>query len=102
MSDTVQVEYEELMQVAQLFCAYAETFKTRWGGVVQDVGNLQAGEWEGNGANRFYQRMNDNIDPALREFIQALELSCANIKTIKDKMQQAEEEAQNCIVASLT
>jgi len=71
-ADIIQVQYDQLEQIAVRFGQQAEAAAETQGRVQQSLRSLQSGGWEGRGAAAFFGEMSSEVLPALNRLSAAL------------------------------
>lgn len=89
----IQVQYEQLQEIARRFEAQAETSQEMHQNIRQHVDSLSNQGWVGEGASAFFGEMEDDIFPALRRLTEAFEESIVVTSRISEIFRTAEEEA---------
>ncbi len=94
---TVRADYDQLKQVASTFGKNADSCKQTLQNIISNKETLQGGDWIGQGANAFYQEMDETVVPTLRRLINALDSAARSASQISSIMKNAEEEAANVL-----
>src|SRR5574337_658370 len=87
----VRADYEQLAQIAQVFCQQSETTQQVLRALQNDVNTLQRGDWVGKGAEAFYAEMNTAVLPAMKRVVGALSEASNTTQRISRIMKQAED-----------
>jgi len=93
----IRADYEQLQAAASRFGQQAQTTRQTLRNLQQQLNVLQAGDWVGQGANAFYQEMNESVLPTFRRLITALEGAADGTSQISAEMQSAEERAASVL-----
>jgi WXG100 family type VII secretion target len=93
MKDVIQVDYDQMEQIAGRFARQAEDAAQMRRRVYNAFQKLEAGAWEGRGADAFIKEMETFIFPALNRLEQAMSQAAEVCRQINQVVQQAEEEA---------
>lgn len=93
MHDRIEVNYEQMEQIASQFANQAQEVQQMVQKVRSSMSNLENGGWEGRGSDAFFAEMNSEVLPASERLQQALEEANRVTKSIMQTVQQAEEEA---------
>ncbi|MCU0497389.1 MAG: WXG100 family type VII secretion target [Anaerolineae bacterium] len=91
-TNIIQVNYEQLDQISQLFDAGGEQFSELERSLRQCAGQLESG-WIGMGSDAFFAEFNDEVMPRLKRLIAAYQQSAHAIRQIAEVMYNAEQEA---------
>ncbi|NIM94887.1 MAG: WXG100 family type VII secretion target [Anaerolineales bacterium] len=94
MTDTIQVQYEAIEQLAAQIHQQAEQTGTVLQKVRSQTESL-ADSWVGEGATAFQHEMEEDVLPGLKRLTASLEVGGAVIKRIAEIFREAEEEAAN-------
>ncbi len=92
-ADIIQVQYDQLEQIAVRFGQQAEVAAQTQGRVQQSLRALQSGGWEGRGAAAFFGEMSSEVLPALSRLGAALQQAQQVTRQISSVLRAAEEEA---------
>lgn len=92
----IQVNYEQLEQIAQLFSRHTQQFEAYDRQLRQMTDQLKSG-WIGMGADAFFDEMEGEILPRLKRLIEAFEASNRAVTQISEVMAAAEEQAGGVI-----
>lgn len=92
--DTIQIDYEQLQDIAQRWQNEAEMQRELTQRLQNMVSNLQK-SWQGRGADAFFQEMEALVLPAMTRLYAALDDGGQLTRQIIDIFQVAEEEAAN-------
>lgn len=93
MTEFVQINYDEVDNLAQLFQVNAEAINQLRARVQSGVDDLAGGGWEGQGSTRFLAEMNQEIFPATGRLAEALQEANRVTLLIVQIMRDADEEA---------
>src|SRR5690606_14932481 len=97
MSDIIQVSYEALQQTANRFTDHGENAKALLENLRNRTENLRAGAWVGEGADAFYQEMDNLVLPTLVSLHQALFVTAQALSQIMGDFQSSEDEAAQLV-----
>jgi WXG100 family type VII secretion target len=89
----VKINFEKMNNIAHTFEHQAEAVRIEIGNLKQKLGVLQAGDWRGGAADKFYQEMEATVLPCLQRVANALDASASLTTKIGALMKQAEVEA---------
>ncbi|MCA9935794.1 MAG: WXG100 family type VII secretion target [Ardenticatenaceae bacterium] len=94
-SDTIQVDYEQLIDIASKFQQQADDMMQLHQQIQLKADQLKSGGWQGQGANAFKHEMDDTVLPTLSRLAEGLEKAHQTTQAISDTFAAAEEEAAN-------
>lgn len=94
-SDKVQFQYEQLEKIAQSANTHADGAAAMRQRLAQHMQTLVDGGWFGEGAEVFYNEMEQQIFPAVTRLERALEALGGVVLRASDMMREAEEQAAN-------
>jgi WXG100 family type VII secretion target len=94
-SDKVQFQYEQLEKIAQSANTHADGAAAMRQRLAQHMQTLVDGGWFGEGAETFYNEMEQDIFPAVVRLERALEALGGVVLRASDMMREAEEQAAN-------
>lgn len=97
MSDTIQVDYQALLKVAQKFEEQHQKLHRLAHELTHTVQNLKRGGWISDAANDFYRDMDNVLLPRLNRLERALHSSALKTEEIGRIMRGGEEEATGSI-----
>jgi WXG100 family type VII secretion target len=89
-SEKVRADYVQLAAIAQSFGQQAESARSLLGALRSDMATLQAGDWVGRGADKFYAEMNASVLPAMTRMVAAMNEAARTTARISQVMKQAE------------
>lgn len=89
----IQVDYEILLQLAQHFDDCGQPVQKGYTAIMEQVGRLRVGEWQGDAATLFYTSMNQDVLPAIERLKIAFHASHDTLQEIVRLFQSADEEA---------
>lgn len=89
----IRIEFESATQIAGRLGDEAQKTRRTISLLTSRLEVLKGGDWQGEGANKFYADMDNNILPAMRRLAAALEASQVVTNKIVALMHQAESEA---------
>src|SRR6185503_12964246 len=89
----IRADYEQLAQIAQTFGQQAESTQRLLSALKSNVSTLQAGDWVGKGADKFYGEMNTAVLPAVQRVVAAMNNASSTTIRISRIMKQAEKDA---------
>ncbi len=92
-NDIIQVDYEQLAEIANRFQCLATNIQQVNGKIVQCVDSLRNGGWEGQGVSSFLKEMDVDIFPATSRLINALDNGCSVTHQVSQILFAAEEVA---------
>lgn len=93
MADEIQVNYDEMTQLANRFASQAQAISDMQRQVQMSFAKLKDGGWKGTAADAFFAEMESLIFPAEARLQQALEEAGQAARNVAQKVQQAEQEA---------
>lgn len=95
----VRGDSDELAGIAQQFSRQSAAMRQTIQRVHRQVGQLQSGDWVGQGATAFYGEMEQDVLPALRRLAAALELAVRITRRIIGILENTDEEAARLLKA---
>ena len=93
MADKIEVNYEQMEQIASRFSGQSQTVQETHQKVHNSMSKLENGGWEGRGSNAFFAEMHGEVLPAVHRLLSALNEASRICKQISQTMHNAEEEA---------
>src|SRR5579859_694559 len=90
---TVRADYDQLNQLASTFGKNADSCKQTLQNIKSNMDTLQGGDWIGQGANAFFQEMDNSVLPTLQRLVNALSSAQTSVSQISSIMKDAEEQA---------
>lgn len=96
-ADVTQVDYDRLSKVAGHFDEVSQMVNSLIQRVEDQQQVLRSGGWVANAADRFYQSMDNDVNPGLNRLRLALDTAGTVIGEISQKFQAADDEACSCI-----
>jgi WXG100 family type VII secretion target len=99
MPSQIQVDYEQLDQVAALCAQEAQSMAELYMKINEGVDQLRGG-WGGDAANKFFGEMDSFVLPNLKKIYDAFDNAQSQIKTISQKFAEAEQEASGKLKTS--
>ena len=94
---TVRADYEALTQVGQQFSRQTDATRRTLQQLKRNMDVLQRGDWQGQGADKFYEEMNSAVLPSMQRLVNALDSAGHRTQDISRIMQEAEDEAANVL-----
>lgn len=94
MAEVIQVDYDQLSQVAAKFATESQNVAELLQKVRAGMQSLEDGGWIGRGADSFFAEMDGVLLPAVQRLERALDQASQNAGRISQQMRQAEEDAQ--------
>ncbi|MCU0498807.1 MAG: WXG100 family type VII secretion target, partial [Anaerolineae bacterium] len=92
-SAVIQVQYEQLEQIARSFTQINTTLTTHHRRFKQTCEQLKTHGWEGEGADEFFKEVEETVLPRVQRLLSALEQSAQAVRQISDTMADAEDSA---------
>ncbi|MCS6835545.1 MAG: WXG100 family type VII secretion target [Anaerolineae bacterium] len=92
MNADIQVNYEQLEEIARRFASCADVTETVLNGLRRTMDDLRGG-WEGEASKRFFDEMEGRVLPRLRRLNHALSEGQQTTQQIARTFQEAEEQA---------
>jgi len=89
----IQANYDFLQSAMQKFSQRSDEINQLQSTVNRVSGQLQSGDWIGQGAEKFFQEMNDLVTPGMKRLISVLKDASEATKRISDALREAEESA---------
>jgi WXG100 family type VII secretion target len=86
-------DYEALRQIAQTFAQHTITTQHMLEQLKNHMGVLQGGDWQGQGATKFFLEMDGQVLPAIQRLSHALDESNRVVVQISAVIQQAEDDS---------
>lgn len=86
-------DYDALRQMAQAFAQQASATQQTLGQLKNQMSALQSGDWQGQGAVKFFQEMEGHVLPAVQRLARALDESNRVVIQISAIVQQAEDDS---------
>lgn len=93
----VRSDYDQLKTVQKSFSAQADAVAKTTQNIRSYMDQLQGGDWIGEGAQKFYQEMNESVLPTLQRLQHALQEAARATATISQTMKTAEDEASGVL-----
>jgi WXG100 family type VII secretion target len=93
----VRSDYDQLKNIQKSFSAQAENVAKSTQNIRSVMDKLQGGDWIGEGAQKFYQEMNDQVLPTMNRLNKALQEASRATAQISQLMKKAEEEASGIL-----
>ncbi len=93
----VRSDYDQLKTLQKSFSSQAEAVSKTKQQLRSIMDKLQGGDWIGEGAQKYYQEMNDQVLPALDRLHKVLDESARASGTISQTMKTAEDEASGIL-----
>jgi WXG100 family type VII secretion target len=90
---TVRSDYDQLKTVQSSFRAQADAVSRTTMNIKSILEKLQGGDWIGEGAQKFFQEMNDQVMPSVARLQQALTEAERASGVISQTMKTAEDES---------
>ena len=95
MADHVELNYEGLERIKSSFDQQAQEAENMLRKISGQVQGLQGGQWIGQGANAFYNEMNELLLPAIQRLVKALQEGSRVVGQIMTEFRNAEEESRS-------
>lgn len=99
MGDKIEVNYQELQQIAKKFQGESSEVNQLLTQTRQRTDQLIATGWKGRGSDTFAAEMNGRILPALGKLVKALNEASAASGRIAQTFQNAEDESKSYFTA---
>ncbi|MCB0047774.1 MAG: WXG100 family type VII secretion target [Caldilineaceae bacterium] len=93
MAGEIRADYDQLTTVAARFSNNGRAVQDMLKNVTSHAEVLEGGSWIGRGVEAFAAEMNDEVIPAVRRLIEAMEEANRATNQISRTVRQAEEEA---------
>jgi WXG100 family type VII secretion target len=93
----VRSDYDQLKNLQKSFSSQAEAVAKTTQNIRSIMDKLQGGDWIGEGAQKFYQEMNDQVLPTLNRMYKALDEASRATAQISQTMKKAEDEASSIL-----
>lgn len=94
MAETIQVNYEQLADVAKRFEQQFEECEQMVRRVMSSADELSNGGWEGDAATAFQTELNQDVHPGLKRLINGLEEGSQTANRVAQIMREAEEQTK--------
>lgn len=91
MADTIQVQYEELTQIQRKFNQLSDDVSQVSKNLSNKVETLRDDGWQGRGSDAFYNEVSDEVMPAIKRLLQALNRAGVTTNQIASTFNEAEE-----------
>jgi len=92
MAEHVEVHYDQMASIAQACDQQGQEAERMLRAVANQVENLRAGGWVGQGANAFFAEMDDLVLPALNRLLAALQHAADVSRAVAYEFGEAEQE----------
>jgi WXG100 family type VII secretion target len=89
----VRSDYDQLKNLQKSFSTQAEAVAKSTQNIRSIMEKLQGGDWIGEGAQKYYQEMNNDVLPTLNRLHKALDEAARATGQISQAMKKAEDEA---------
>ena len=100
MAGKIQVDYDQLTQVSNLFAQEAQSLESWAGRADQGVEALMSGGWAGDAANKFFGEW-QMISPNLKKLIDALQTASSQMQTVSQLFTDGENRAAGTVKRTL-
>jgi len=97
MADEIRVEYDKLADIAQHFAQTQDKIIKLQMRLEQQIDELRANGWHGQGATAFYAEMDELVLPSLKRTSDAMLTASDVVQTISSEFSSAEEDARNSL-----
>jgi WXG100 family type VII secretion target len=94
-SPKIRAQYDELTKISSVFSAQSSAIAGVNRKVKSAQDTLQAGDWQGKGATKFYREMDGTINPSMKRLEKALAEAARLTKQISKIMKDAEDESSS-------
>jgi WXG100 family type VII secretion target len=88
-SNILSADSEQLQQISQMFADEADMVEQVTNHLYAKYGPLRGGDWEGEGAEKFFATMEDEVFPKLKKlkeyFERSSETAAQGARTIEDQ-----------------
>jgi len=95
MEGKIQYNYDELEGVVREFQDLSSDLQQTANKIMQKKEALRGGGWKGQGAEKFYQEMDDKILPALKKSSMAMDTAADRIRKKMDTMKAMEDQLKS-------
>ncbi len=95
MEEKIQYRYDDLQGVIQEFKDLSSNLQQTASKITQKKETLQGGGWKGQGADKFYQEMDDLVMPALKRASTAMDLAADRIRMKTEAMKSMEDQLKS-------
>lgn len=92
----IRGDYEQLTHIAQTFGTQADQLNATLQRLKAAQGTLAGGDWVGEGARKFYEEMDAQVQPVLQRLVNALQQAQQVTGEISRIIKQAEDDAAAC------
>lgn len=97
-AEKIKTQYDELFEIAKTFDANSGNITQQLQRIRQGADLLKNGDWEGSGADLFYEEMSSNVIPAFQRLSGSMAQAAQLSRQIISKMQDAEENAARLLL----
>lgn len=97
MSDTIQLEYDQLRSISQKLNREHQDIQKLLTRLTSQMDVLRGGKWKADAANQFYGDMDSDIIPRLKKLLHALQLTQDGISQTVNNIRQADESNQSLL-----
>jgi WXG100 family type VII secretion target len=95
MSDTIQLEYDQLRSISQKLNREQADVQKLLTRLTSQMEVLRGGKWKAEAATRFYGDMDSNLIPRMQKLIKALQMTQDAITQTVNNVRQADEANQS-------
>lgn len=97
MEGKIQYNYDELEGVIREFKDLSSALQQTANKIVQKKEALRGGGWKGQGAEKFYQEMDDKVLPALKKSHLAMDTAGDGVRKKMDTMKGMEDQLKSLL-----
>jgi WXG100 family type VII secretion target len=97
MADQIEINYEVMQRIKAKFAEKSQEMERLNRVLENHIGELRAGGWIGNGANSFYNEMDQLLMPSMVRLSKAFAEAENSIQMIVGEFEAAEEEAKSLV-----
>lgn len=94
MADTTQVDYEQMQAIIKQLKAEEQEMAQLLKATHSKVESLHGNQWVGQGADKFFNEMEQVVLPAMSRLVHALDVAGNVAQQIVNTFRQAEEETK--------
>lgn len=95
MTDTIQLEYDQLRTISQKISREQQDIQKLLTRLTSQMEVLRGGKWKADAANQFYGDMDSNLIPRMQKLIKALQATQDGITQTVKHVRDADEANQS-------
>lgn len=101
MTGIIQIDYEKMRQVADIFEQQSAEVKRVLNNIEQQINVLKAEKWKAESATAYYQSMDNEVCRAVDKLAQKLDLASEVCNQISQTLKKAEQDAMNALPTTI-